>query len=94
MRILRKTMLIVLVCVLLTGSVSCKKQEKDPEAAALRFEGVDTACEAQFAVYEGPGKELFLSEGDRIAVISPSALPTREQVDATLEGLRPGAIRL
>lgn len=50
-------------------------------------EGVDTPCEATYAPYEGSHPELFLKQGDKIAVISPSALPTREQVDATMKGL-------
>ena len=63
------------------------------QAAALAdsqsySEGVDTSCKVRFAPYAGPHRDMFLSEGDRIAVISPSALPSREQVDATVNGLR------
>ena len=50
-------------------------------------EGVDTSCEVSFARYTGSYKDLFLNQGDRIAVISPSALPTQAQVDATVAGL-------
>ena len=38
--------------------------------------------------YTGPYKDIFLKEGDQLAVISPSALPTSKQVDATIEGLK------
>ena len=38
--------------------------------------------------YSGEAQSYFLSRGDRIAVISPSSLPTREQADATVDGLR------
>ena len=31
---------------------------------------------------------MFLKTGDKIAVISPSALPSKEQVDATVKGLK------
>lgn len=41
-----------------------------------------------YAPYEGASASLFLNEGDRIAVISPSSLPSADQVDATMEGLR------
>ena len=51
-------------------------------------EGVETPCEARFVQYAGPARSLFLSEGDRIAVISPSSFPKRKNVDATLDGLR------
>lgn len=36
----------------------------------------------------GEATSYFLSKGDRIAVISPSSLPSREQADATVDGLR------
>ena len=52
-------------------------------------EGVDTKIEITgYSEYDGPHKDLFLKEGDRIAVISPSALPSREQADAVIAGLK------
>lgn len=57
----------------------------DPQSYS---EGADTSCKVRFAPYAGSHRDMFLSEGDRIAVISPSALPSREQVDATVNGLR------
>ncbi len=51
-------------------------------------EGVDTPCTIS---YTGQTAELgapFLAEGDSIAVIAPSSLPSEEQVDATIEGLK------
>ncbi len=52
-------------------------------------EGVDTECEITGYI-SIPNNELsyFLSKGDKIAVLSPSALPSRKQVDATIEGLK------
>lgn len=52
-------------------------------------EGVDTECEITGYI-SIPNNELsyFLSKGDKIAVLSPSALPSRKQVDATVEGLK------
>ncbi|MBR2811625.1 MAG: hypothetical protein IKD69_09625 [Solobacterium sp.] len=41
-----------------------------------------------YVQYAGKNKEMFLSEGDVIAVISPSALPERQQVDAVMDGLK------
>ena len=61
---------------------------KSGEAADGRSEGVETPCEVQFEQYAGPQRGMFLSAGDRIAVISPSSLPDREQTDATVNGLR------
>ena len=52
-------------------------------------EGVDTEIEiTEYSMYNGPHKERFLKKGDRIAVISPSALPSREQADAVINGLK------
>ena len=51
-------------------------------------EGSDTVCEVNYSPYSGSQSALFLSEGDRVAVISPSAMPSREQVDAVIEGLK------
>ena len=50
-------------------------------------EGTDTPCEVSSAQYTGSFSSMFLSEGDLVAVISPSALPTRKQVDAVVKGL-------
>ena len=51
-------------------------------------EGTDTPCEVSSAQYTGSFSSMFLSEGDLVAVISPSALPTRKQVDAVVKGLK------
>ena len=52
-------------------------------------EGVDTGIEITgFTPYGGDPAFRFLSAGDRVAVLSPSALPDRERTDATLAGLR------
>ncbi|WP_026527406.1 S66 peptidase family protein [Butyrivibrio sp. VCD2006] len=52
-------------------------------------EGDNTNCEITvYKEYRGEHESYFLSRGDKIAVISPSALPNREQVDATINGLK------
>ena len=52
-------------------------------------EGGDTKCEITgYHQYQGNNSSYFLSKGDKIAVISPSELPSREQVDATMRGLK------
>ncbi|MCR5403671.1 MAG: hypothetical protein K6E91_07630 [Butyrivibrio sp.] len=43
-------------------------------------EGEDTLCEVKYKPYSGNLSFMILSEGDRIAVISSSALPSREQI--------------
>lgn len=60
-----------------------------PEQPAFpENEGVDT--EIQITGYTdltGKDRDVFLKKGDKIAVISPSATPTREQTDAVMKGL-------
>ena len=52
-------------------------------------EGVDTGIEITgFKRYSGEPDFKYLSEGDKIAVLSPSALPDRERIETTLAGLR------
>lgn len=52
-------------------------------------EGDDSICEITgYREYPEDKRSYFLTKGDRVAVISPSALPGREQVDATVEGLK------
>ena len=58
--------------------------ETAPETVS---EGTDTKCEVSYAPYTGTNGAMFLAEGDKVAVISPSALPTRKQVDAVIDGL-------
>ncbi len=70
------------------GLVICGQEDKAAAKSQSYSEGVDTACRISFAPFNAPYLDMFLSEGDRIAVISPSALPVREQVDATVKGLR------
>ncbi len=60
----------------------------DQTKGAFADEGTDTVCEVSYSAYAGSRSSYFLSEGDRIAVISPSALPSREQVDAVIAGLK------
>ena len=59
------------------------------EDDAYYSEGVDTKCEITgYKPYQGAPDSYFLKEGDKIAVISPSAIPSQAQVDATVEGLK------
>lgn len=68
-----------------------KSPAESPEVqpSTLPDEGVDTEILITgYTEYSGANKEMFLREGDKVAVISPSATPTREQTDATIEGLK------
>ena len=84
----------------LTGCVKKTEGEAETSAASatdqkeevnenIIDEGDDTPIEiTKYSKYTGPNHENFLRPGDKIAVISPSALPTQEQTDATVKGLK------
>ncbi len=86
---------LLLTCALFSG---CTKKEESTEASTtaeaeeekkLFSEGVDTPIEITgYEKFKGTDASSFLKEGDKVAVISPSALPTREQTDATIKGLK------
>ena len=61
-----------------------------PDNGAETFdEGPDTGIKIDgYTKYGGSASPVFLSDGDKVAVISPSALPGREQAEKTAEGLR------
>ena len=61
---------------------------EEPSGEQFFTEGEDTKCEVAYQPYSGSHEDLFLKEGDRIAVISPSSLPAREQTDAVINGLK------
>ena len=61
---------------------------EEPSEKQFFTEGEDTKCEVAYQPYSGSHEDLFLREGDRIAVISPSSLPAREQTDAVVNGLK------
>ena len=80
---MKKIVSVVFMLLLLLGAQTAALADSQSYS-----EGVNTPCKVRFTPYDGPHRDMFLSEGDRIAVISPSALPSREQVDATVNGLR------
>ena len=58
-------------------------EENEPDVFS---EGTDTSV--TISSYSDFSQTYFLKEGDHIAVIAPSALPKKEQVEMTIEGLR------
>lgn len=51
-------------------------------------EGIDVNIEITgYSTYQGEYPGLFLSPGDKVAVLSPSSLPSEEQLNKTIEGL-------
>ena len=70
-------------------NVNDNTKQEDADAEPEYYdEGVDTVCEITgYKDHAGDKEGYFLSEGDKVAVISPSALPSRKQVDDTIKGL-------
>ena len=70
--------LLLIISILITGCTQKK----------YRSEGEDSKFEITgYHPYQGKDSSYFLSKGDKVAVISPSEMPDRKQVDATLKGL-------
>ena len=81
-------LLLALLCALSAGCGQSGESGESSAETEYTSEGEDTALEITgWHPYQGEHGGCFLTEGDRVAVISPSELPTREQVDATMEGL-------
>lgn len=94
-RMLAITVSTMLICSMLSGCM--KKEEASMETAdtqtaeetRLFSEGVDTSIEVTgYHKFTGADASCFLKAGDKVAVISPSSLPTRAQADATINGLK------
>ena len=79
------------LCALCLALLPACAQERDArtEEEATFTEGADTAIAVTgYTDLNTTHPDFFLHKGDKIAVISPSTLPSREQVDATVEGLK------
>ena len=75
------------ICMLTGCALLCVSCGQAQDTEKTTSEGVDTPVQVSYSEYSGTHGSLFLSEGDSVAVISPSALPSQKQVDATVEGL-------
>ena len=69
----------------LASCASAPQESQEPETTST---GADTPITVNFDGRTAGADGYFLSEGDKVAVISPSALPSQEQVDAVVEGLK------
>ena len=91
---LKIVVLSMMICGMFSG---CIKSVKDTEESVdiqasgedeRLSEGVDTPVEVTgFETFKGSDADCFLKAGDKVAVISPSSLPTRAQTDTVIRGL-------
>ena len=81
-------MLVFTACSQDQKSASSGSAASSESAKSTTSEGVDTPIKVTYTGHPSSMDSLFLKEGDTVAVISPSALPKQEQVDATVEGLK------
>lgn len=70
------------------ASVAPSSEAVANEEKPIFDEGVDTKVTVTYEKYKGKDQKMFLSAGDKVAVISPSAIPSKEQVEATVSGLK------
>lgn len=83
-----KTSFAALSLLMLILFSACQNKADAPSRLRPENEGVDTEITVTgYTEYSGEHAEMFLAEGDKIAVISPSALPSRKQTDAVMKGL-------
>lgn len=82
---LKKNIFSISLLILTFLFISCEKKELEIKTIS---EGTETDISIEFENYIGQNQNLFLNQGDKIAVISPSATPSREQVDKTIKGLK------
>ena len=69
--------------------VSCTSSDNNEGNTKLLSEGVDTPITVTAYKDFSQSEDFhFLKPGDKVAVISPSALPSQEKVDATINGLK------
>ena len=88
-----KKMTLVICAAIMSAATfaGCSGAAADPgTVATVKIdEGVDTKTEVTgYKDVTGKYTSYFPKEGDKVAVISPSALPTREQTDAVVKGLK------
>lgn len=81
-----KTVIVLLLAAILAFCMSCGREQKNEDEEKYS-EGTDTPCKVSYTQYSGSFGSMFLSEGDRLAVIAPSAIPMEGQVDAVVKGL-------
>ena len=85
-----KRIIHILACFsLMTAAILTAGCAAKPEPAGLFSEGEDTPVTITgYTDLSGSNDSYFLKEGDKIAVIAPSALPGREKVETVMNGLR------
>ncbi len=78
------TCFILMTCIAFLVSCASKKDDAD-----LISEGVDTAVTVTgYMDLRDSSSPYFVKEGDKIAVIAPSALPGKAKTEETVEGLK------
>ena len=89
---MKKNYIVFLTAAVILGAVpfaGCNTVQQPTEDIKIVDEGSDTKCEITgYTDLSEKFGSYFPEKGDKIAVISPSALPTKEQKDATVEGLK------
>ena len=67
---------------------SCSRNQDEADAPAVVSESVDTPITITGYTDFGKGNPYFLKKGDKIAVITPSAIPDEKKIEDTMNGLK------
>lgn len=82
---------LILLCLAVLFSclfLSCAGSAVQEADTDLINEGADTRTEVKYSPVQAELSDYFLSEGDKIAVLTPSSRPAKEQIEDTLNGLK------
>ncbi len=85
---MRKYQLLLISFIILLSAVAFASCSGDKEEPAVVSESVDTPVTITGYTDFGKGDPYFLKEGDKIAVITPSAIPSEKQIEDTMKGLK------
>ena len=88
---MKKPGLLIYTAILCLLMCTACGQRPEPETTVITEKKAEPAvtCEITgYSQYTGQYKDMFLKKGDKIAVISPSSIPSQKQVDATVSGLK------
>ena len=79
----------LMILLSMVAFASCSPNQNEADAQTLISESVDTPITITGYTDFGKGDPYFLKKGDKIAVITPSAIPDEKKIEDTMNGLVP-----
>ena len=78
----------LMILLSMVAFASCSPNQNEADAQTLISESVDTPITITGYTDFGKGDPYFLKKGDKIAVITPSAIPDEKKIEDTMNGLK------